>query len=79
VEGESGDYWRLTRAIFEIGTDLVKEHRAAALLAPLFALVPVVTMVNFGLECWFAAKWGQRVQRSFAQRAPVPRFGIYGV
>ena len=77
VAGESGDYWRLTRAIFEIGTDLVREHRAAALLAPLFALVPVVTMVNFGLECWFAAKWGQRVQRSFSQRAPVPRFGIY--
>ncbi|HLX43157.1 MAG TPA: PHP-associated domain-containing protein [Bryobacteraceae bacterium] len=78
VAGESGDYWRLTRAIFEIGTDLMREHRAAILLAPLIALIPAVTMVNFGLECWFAAKWGRRVQRSYAQKTTVPRFGIYG-
>jgi predicted metal-dependent phosphoesterase TrpH len=77
VEGESGDYWRLTRAIFEIGTDLMREHRAAILLAPLIALIPAVTMVNFGLECWFAAKWGRRMQRSYGQRATVPRFGVY--
>jgi predicted metal-dependent phosphoesterase TrpH len=78
VDGESGDYWRLTRAIFEIGTDLMREHRAAMLLAPLIALIPAVTMVNFGLECWFAAKWGRRVRRSYAQKATVPGFGIYG-
>ncbi|HML16927.1 MAG TPA: PHP-associated domain-containing protein [Bryobacteraceae bacterium] len=64
--GESGDYWKLTRAIFEIGTELVREHRGAMLLAPLFALVPAVTMVNYALEAWFAMRWGRRVERSWA-------------
>lgn len=80
VEGESGDYWKLTRAIFEIARDLMREHRAAALLAPLCALIPAVILVNFGLESWFAAKWGRRVQKSllYSHRAGVPRFSIYG-
>ena len=77
VAGVSGDYFKLTRAIYEIGRDLMREHRAAMLLAPLIALIPVVTMVNFGLECWFAAKWGRRVHKSHAQRARVPRFSAY--
>jgi predicted metal-dependent phosphoesterase TrpH len=78
VAGVSGDYFKLTRAVYEIGRDLMREHRAATLLAPLIALIPVVTMVNFGLECWFAAKWGRRVQKSHAQRAGVPTFSVYG-
>lgn len=64
--GESGDYWKLTRAIFEIGTELIREHRAALLLSPLFALVPAVTMVNYGLEAWFAMRWGRRVERTWS-------------
>jgi len=79
VVGASGDYWKLTRAIFEIGRDLMREHRAAALLAPLIALIPVVTAVNYGLECWFAAKWGRRVHQSrFPQGAEVPGFSVLG-
>ena len=63
--GESGDYWKLTRAIFEIGTELMREHRGAMLLAPLFAMVPAVTMANYALEAWFAMRWGRRVERSW--------------
>jgi predicted metal-dependent phosphoesterase TrpH len=71
VAGVSGDYWKLTRAICEIGAELIREHRAAALLAPLFALVPAITLVNYGLELWFADKWGRRVERL---SNPVPQF-----
>ena len=79
VAGESGDYWKLTRAVFEIARDLMREHRAATLLAPLAALIPAVILVNFGLECWFAAKWGRRAQKSllYSQRAGVPGFSAY--
>ncbi|HTS78209.1 MAG TPA: PHP-associated domain-containing protein [Bryobacteraceae bacterium] len=73
VAGESGDYWKLTRAIFEIGTELVREHRAALLLAPLFALIPAITAVNYALELWFAQKWSRRVER---QWTPVPNLSV---
>lgn len=62
--GDSGDYWKLTRAIFEIGVDLIRERRAAVLLSPLLALVPAVTLVNYALEAWFAMRWGRRVERT---------------
>jgi predicted metal-dependent phosphoesterase TrpH len=71
VAGESGDYAKLTRAICEIGGNLIREHRAAALLSPLFALVPAITLVNYALELWFAGKWGRRVERL---SNPVPQF-----
>ena len=64
--GESGDYWKLTRAIFEIGTQLIREHRGALLLSPLFAMVPPVMMVNYALETWFAMRWGRRVERTWS-------------
>jgi predicted metal-dependent phosphoesterase TrpH len=69
--GESGSYLKLTRAICEIGGGLIREHRAAALLSPLFALVPAITLVNYALELWFAGRWGRRVARV---SSPVPQF-----
>lgn len=60
VAGESGNYWRLTRAIFEIGFHLMAERRAAALLSPLIALIPAITVANYALEWAFVMKWGTR-------------------
>jgi predicted metal-dependent phosphoesterase TrpH len=57
VAGESGNYGKLTRAIWEIGRDLMRERRPALLLAPLVALIPVVTLVNFAFELIFAQRW----------------------
>jgi len=71
VAGESGSYVKLTRAICEIGAGLMREHPAAVLLSPLFALVPAITLVNYALELWFADKWGRRVERL---SNPVPQF-----
>jgi predicted metal-dependent phosphoesterase TrpH len=73
VAGESGDYGKLTRAIWEIGCDLMREHRAAILLAPLVTLIPAVTLVNLGLEMFFAQRWGRRVLGAAADRNPEPR------
>ena len=61
VRGESGDYAKLTRAIASIGCNLMREHRSAMVLLPLLAVVPIVTLVNLGLEYAFAHKWSRRV------------------
>jgi predicted metal-dependent phosphoesterase TrpH len=61
VEGESGDVWRLTKAVCSIGASMVQEKPWTAILIPLMAFVPAITIVNFMLELSFAAKWGNRV------------------
>jgi len=61
VAGESGDVLRLTHAVCSIGASLVREKPWAAILLPLMAFVPVITIVNFMLELAFAAQWGNRV------------------
>jgi predicted metal-dependent phosphoesterase TrpH len=61
VDGESGNYWKLTRAIFEIGCSLIGEHHTAAVLSPLMALIPGITLANLALESAFAWKWGRRM------------------
>ena len=59
VKGESGNYPKLTRAILEIGTRLVEEHKWAVVLAPLLLLVPVVTLANHLTELVFASRWSR--------------------
>jgi hypothetical protein len=61
--GESGSYWKLTRAVWTIGWNLMREHRWAPVLAPLLAVIPAVTMANLALELAFAWKWGRRTER----------------
>jgi predicted metal-dependent phosphoesterase TrpH len=64
VHGESGDYWKLTQAVWEIGLQLIRERRWACLLSPLLAAVPAVIAVNLILELRFARKWGSRVEQA---------------
>jgi predicted metal-dependent phosphoesterase TrpH len=61
VAGASGDVWKLTQAVCSIGASMVREKPWTAVLIPLMALVPAVTIVNFIMELSFAAKWGNRV------------------
>jgi predicted metal-dependent phosphoesterase TrpH len=61
VAGESGDVLKLTRAVCSIGASLVRDQPWAAILVPLMALVPAITIVNFVMELSFAEKWGNRV------------------
>ncbi len=63
VAGESGDYWKLTRAISSIGFSMMREHPWTAILLPLVAAVPVFTLGNLLRETWFAHAWGRRLDR----------------
>jgi predicted metal-dependent phosphoesterase TrpH len=63
VQGESGSYAKLTRAVWSIGLDLLVERRWTMVLAPLLALVPLVTLGNLLMETAFAARWRNRSTR----------------
>jgi predicted metal-dependent phosphoesterase TrpH len=58
--GESGDYFKLTSAVFAIGASLVRSTPLMALGAGLFALAPAVTLANYIREMAFAWYWGQK-------------------
>lgn len=59
--GTSGNYFKLTSAVAEIGLELVREHPAMALFSPLFLAVPVVTAINYVCEILFERKWSRKV------------------
>jgi predicted metal-dependent phosphoesterase TrpH len=68
VHGESGSYWKLTRAVWQIGSDMMCENRWALLLLPLAVLVPVVTMANYLRELAFVSHWTRRACRPRTRR-----------
>jgi predicted metal-dependent phosphoesterase TrpH len=59
VHGEHGDYIKLTRAVWTIGVELIRERNWAAVMAPLMALVPAVILVNYLREMAFERKWSR--------------------
>ena len=61
ARGESGDYWKLTRAIAHIGMSMMREHPWTVVLSPLLAAVPLVTLGNLLRETWFAHAWGRKL------------------
>ncbi len=63
VGGESGDYWKLTRAIAHIGTSMMREHLWTLALSPLLAAVPIITLGNLLRETYFAHAWGYKLNR----------------
>src|SRR5580658_3324604 len=58
--GESGDYFKLTSAVFAIGGSLIRATPWMALGAALFTLAPAVTLANYFREMAFAWYWGQK-------------------
>jgi PHP-associated len=61
VAGESGCFSRLTRDVFSIGFEMMREKSWTTLLAPLAPLVPVITLWNYRDERAFSRKWSVRV------------------
>ena len=61
--GESGNYWKLTRAVLDIACDLMRERRWTCLLSPLLAGLPLVILANLASETAFACHWGRRSAR----------------
>lgn len=64
VCGESGGFAKLTLDVFRISAAMVKENPATLLLAPLAALVPVVTASNYVLESIFARRWARKIEQA---------------
>lgn len=58
--GTSGNFFRLTRDIFSIGGNMVRENPLTAPVALLGFLVPVITLVNYWLEAEFVRRWKHR-------------------
>jgi len=60
ARGESGNYWKLTSAVCDIGLSLIRSAHWTKPFAALILLAPAVTLGNYFCELAFAWKWGQR-------------------
>ena len=80
VAGESGCFSRLTRDVFWITAEMMREKAWTRLLAPLALLVPAATAMNYIEERAFARRWAARLldaaregkQRQLAARPASP-------
>jgi predicted metal-dependent phosphoesterase TrpH len=68
VVGESGGFWRVTRDVYAIACNMVRELPFTIALAPLFLAVPLVTLGNVARETVFAQGWSARYLQSVSLR-----------
>jgi predicted metal-dependent phosphoesterase TrpH len=76
VAGESGCFSKLTRDVFLIALEMMREKCWTALLAPLALAVPVVTYWNYRDERAFSSRWAAEVLGEPVSRK---RFGWFSV
>lgn len=60
VAGQSGSYFRLSAELLTIAGYLFRDKPWTLGLAPLIALVPVASLINYGCEVTFEAYWRNR-------------------
>ncbi len=58
--GDSGDYWKLTAAVCDIGLSFMQDNPWLALAGGIMALAPVITLGNYIREVAFSSYWGNR-------------------
>jgi len=61
VQGESGCYAKLTRDVFLIAGEMMREKRWTMLLAPLAVALPAATYLNYRDEGTFLRRWSAEV------------------
>jgi predicted metal-dependent phosphoesterase TrpH len=61
VAGESGDFSKLTRDVFLIIGEMMREKAWTSLLSPLAVLVPAATFWNYRDERAFSRRWAAQV------------------
>src|SRR5271170_6384148 len=61
VAGESGSFRKLTRDVFWIAYEMMREKSWTALLSPLAALIPVITYWNYHDERVFGRRWAAEI------------------
>jgi predicted metal-dependent phosphoesterase TrpH len=59
--GASGSFWKLTRDVLWIGTQMIRECPATFPVVFLSPAAPLITLVNYMLEVRFEKKWTPRV------------------
>jgi hypothetical protein len=59
--GSSGSLRRLTRDVFVIALEMMREERWTTLLAPVAALIPLATVLNFRQERKFVRHWSTKI------------------
>jgi hypothetical protein len=64
AEGESGNFWKLTRDILHICGSLFNEKPLMGFLAPVALAVPAAALLNYWIEDVFARRWGSRWEQS---------------
>jgi predicted metal-dependent phosphoesterase TrpH len=71
VAGESGHFTKLTRDVFLIAFEMMREKHWTALLAPLAVLLPAITYLNYRDERAFCREWAARIfDKPEARRHP---------
>jgi predicted metal-dependent phosphoesterase TrpH len=68
AQGQSGNFWKLTRDVLWIGSKMIRENPATLPIVLLSPVAPVITLVNYLLEVRFAHKWVPRVVPSAGNR-----------
>jgi predicted metal-dependent phosphoesterase TrpH len=72
IRGEAGGYWKLTRDLWLVGFEMMRERRWTTVLAPLAAFVPAASLANYLCERVFARRWSERVMRQRKARLALP-------
>ncbi|HUJ82747.1 MAG TPA: hypothetical protein VLW83_12755, partial [Candidatus Acidoferrales bacterium] len=70
--GASGGYWKLTRDVFLIAGEMMREARWKTILAPLGLLIPAYVFGNCIGETWFVRRWAAEVIPGRRERIPFP-------
>jgi predicted metal-dependent phosphoesterase TrpH len=60
ARGQNGGYFKLTRDVFHVAGEMIRERPLKAALAPLAVLVPLATLMTSINEIVFARRWSAR-------------------
>jgi predicted metal-dependent phosphoesterase TrpH len=61
VAGESGSFKKLTRDVFVIAAEMMREKSWTAMLSPLAVLIPGITWLNYYQEKRFGRRWAEEI------------------
>ncbi len=61
MAGESGRFAKLTRDVFLIGVEMMREKSWTAVITPLGVLVPIITYLNYRDERSFSRRWAAEI------------------
>jgi hypothetical protein len=69
VRGETGGYCKLTRDVFAIGREMLRENPATMPIVALGWMAPLIILGNYAIECVFARWWMARYMQHRCPKA----------